>query len=88
VRRGLPARLRIWWGYHDPARRWRGRASKWHPGLPHHEVTCTYEEAIAVLSRRELASMLAEVRLPEWVLSRYQQYPNRRGVKCPSQSRQ
>jgi hypothetical protein len=25
-------------------RRWRGRASKWHPGQPHHEVVCSYEE--------------------------------------------
>lgn len=28
----------------SPWRRWRGRASKWHPREPHHEVTCTYGE--------------------------------------------
>jgi hypothetical protein len=27
--------------------RWRGRASKWHPGLPHNEVVCSFEEWLA-----------------------------------------
>ena len=31
----------------SPLRRWRLRASRWHPGEPHHEVTCSYEEWLA-----------------------------------------
>lgn len=31
----------------SPLRRWRLRASRWHPGEPHNEVTCSYEEWLA-----------------------------------------
>lgn len=30
--------------WRHPVRRWRTRARKWHPGYPHHEVICCYEE--------------------------------------------
>jgi hypothetical protein len=34
-------------------RSWRMRARKWHPGQPHHEVVCSYDEWLAVQPRRE-----------------------------------
>lgn len=32
-------------------RKWRLRASKWHPGEPHHEVVCSWEEWLAAQPR-------------------------------------
>lgn len=56
-------------------RRFRGRASKWHRGEQHHEVVCSYEEWLAVMTRAErrehfvrVCEQLALPHLPEVVL--------------------
>lgn len=36
----------------SPLRAWRLRAPRWHPGEPHHEVTCSYEEWLTAQPRR------------------------------------
>lgn len=50
----------------NPIRRWRLRAGRWHHGIAHHEMVCSYDEWLAAQSRRQRrAHRRALARIPE-----------------------